>query len=74
MRAQIRSGRIDCVFREPQFSPRLVQTLTEGSAAKTGVLDPLGAELAPGANLYGALLKNLAASLVSCLGDGGKNR
>lgn len=71
LRDAIRTRGIVCVFREPQFPPALVQTLVEGSRARVGVLDPLGADLKPGPLLYPALLKNLAASLDFCLG---KNR
>jgi zinc transport system substrate-binding protein len=73
LRATILDGRAVCVFREPQFSPRLIDSLVEGSRARIGVLDPLGAELEPGARLYPRLLDGLAASLESCLG-GDKNR
>ncbi len=71
LRAAIRTRGIVCVFREPQFPPALMQTLVEGSHARIGTLDPLGATLDPGPLLYPALLKNLAASLDACLG---KNR
>jgi zinc transport system substrate-binding protein len=71
LRAAILEGKVVCVFREPQFSPRLIDTLVEDSRAKTGVLDPLGAELTPGAGLYPALLRNLAASLNGCAGKNG---
>ena len=37
-----------CVFSEPQFEPRLVQTVIEGTAARTAVLDPEGAALKAG--------------------------
>jgi zinc transport system substrate-binding protein len=67
LRGAILQGRIGCVFREPQFSPRLIDTLAEGSAARTGVLDPLGAELTPGPALYTTLLRNLSTSLSACL-------
>src|SRR3546814_18239066 len=33
-----------CVFTEPQFEPRLAQVVVEGSAARTGTLDPLRSE------------------------------
>lgn len=58
---------VACVFSEPQFSPRLIDALVEGTTAKTGVLDPLGAELTPGPDLYPKLLRGLAISLNSCL-------
>ncbi|MEO1277175.1 MAG: zinc ABC transporter substrate-binding protein, partial [Pseudomonadota bacterium] len=67
---QERIGELEavCVFAEPQFPNRTLTALTEGTAAKTGVLDPLGADLEPGAALYTGLLEGLATSLVECLG------
>ena len=57
-----------CVFSEPQFEPALVRTVVEGTDARTGVLDPLGAALPLGPALYPTLLRNLRDSLVGCLG------
>lgn len=56
-----------CVFSEPQFTPKLVSVVTEGTRARQGVLDPLGAGLAPGPELYFALLGNLADRFAECL-------
>lgn len=56
-----------CVFSEPQFEPRLVNSVLEGTKAKTGVLDPLGADLKDGPDLYLQLIRQMAASLKSCL-------
>lgn len=56
-----------CVFSEPQFEPKLVNTVIDGTDAKTGVLDPLGAELKNGPDLYPQLIRNLADSLKGCL-------
>ena len=56
-----------CVFAEPQFPAKLVGAVTEGTGAKTGVLDPVGASLAPGPDLYPQLLRNLIAGLAACL-------
>jgi len=58
-----------CVFAEPQFEPRLVQVAVEGSDARTGTLDPLGADLPDGPELYFELLRRNAASLKACLGE-----
>jgi zinc transport system substrate-binding protein len=74
LREAILQRGIACVFREPQFSPRLIEALVEGSTAKIGVLDPLGAELPPGPELYPTLLNALAKSLNSCMGVGSKKR
>jgi zinc transport system substrate-binding protein len=56
-----------CVFAEPQFEPKLVAVLTEGTKARQGVLDPLGAALPEGPGAYDLLLRNLASALRSCL-------
>ncbi len=56
-----------CIFSEPQFSERLVDTITQGLEAKRDVLDPLGATLTPGPALYSDLLQNLADTLLECL-------
>lgn len=67
LRARLRETKAACVFSEPQFEPRLVQTLIEGTNIRTGVLDPLGASLEPGPTLYPALMRGLAHSLMACL-------
>lgn len=56
-----------CVFAEPQFEPALVATVTEGTAARPGVLDPLGAELPESPDAYFTMMRNLAGSLADCL-------
>lgn len=56
-----------CVFREPQFDTKFVDAVIEGSSAKAGLLDPLGADLKPGPGAYVQLLRNLADELKSCL-------
>jgi zinc transport system substrate-binding protein len=61
------SGRAVCVFSEPQFTPDLIGTLREGTPARTGVLDPLGAQIVPGPKLYDAVLSNLGDALRRCL-------
>lgn len=58
-----------CIFSEPQFESRLVTTLTEGTSAKSDVLDPLGTEIADGPELYFTLIKNMATSFKTCLSD-----
>ncbi|KAB2732733.1 zinc ABC transporter substrate-binding protein ZnuA [Brucella anthropi] len=64
---KIKSLGATCVFSEPQFEPKLVNTVIEGTDARTGVLDPLGAELKDGPDLYPQLIRNLADSLKDCL-------
>jgi len=56
-----------CIFSEPQFEPKLVQTLAEGNDLKRGQLDPLGTNLPPGPEAYFLLMQGLARDLLTCL-------
>jgi len=67
IRGKIAATSAVCAFREPQFDEKFVATAIEGSAARLGILDPLGADLQPGPLAYPQLLRNLAASLATCL-------
>jgi len=57
-----------CIFAEPQFGPKLIETVIEGTDVKKGILDPIGAGLQPGADLYPLLIRGLAENLSDCLG------
>ena len=57
-----------CVFSEPQFQPRIVTTIIEGTDASTAELDPLGAAIENGPNLYGDMMRANAEAIVECLG------
>ena len=67
LRDKVRSLSASCVFSEPQFEPKLVKTITENTDAGTGVLDPLGANIKDGPDLYFTLIRNMAKSLKDCL-------
>lgn len=69
LRDALKSGKAVCIFREPQFAPALIMALADGSRARVGVLDPLGADLPPGPGLYPALMEQMARALVQCLGQ-----
>ena len=56
-----------CVFSEPQFEPKLVQTVINNTNARTGVLDPLGASIKNGPELYFELIRKMAKSIKDCL-------
>ena len=71
IRDKVRELGAVCVFSEPQFEPRLVSVVTEGSDARTGVLDPLGADIPDGPELYLDLMRNLARSFATCLSRSG---
>jgi zinc transport system substrate-binding protein len=67
LRKKIRALGAVCVFSEPMFQPRLVAAVTEGTEARSGTLDPLGAMLPAGGEHYFQLMRNLAADLKACL-------
>jgi zinc transport system substrate-binding protein len=67
LKAKVAELGATCVFAEPNFEPTIIAAITEGSAAKSGVLDPEGGALAEGVDLYPTLLRGLATSLVDCL-------
>ncbi len=56
-----------CVFYEPQFNPRMLQTILEGTGAKSAQIDPLGVNQKSGKQLYERLLLDIAEGLASCL-------
>jgi zinc transport system substrate-binding protein len=67
IRARIGELGAACVFSEPQFEPKLVTVATEGTDARSAVLDPLGASLDAGPELYFELIGAMARSFKSCL-------
>ena len=71
LQEKVRDLDATCVFSEPQFEPKLVATITENTNAGTGVLDPLGASIKDGPELYFTLIRNMAKSLKDCLTKSG---
>ena len=69
LRAKVKKLSANCVFSEPQFQPKLVATVTEGTSARTGVLDPLGAGIEDGPDLYFTLIRDMASSFKTCLSE-----
>ena len=67
IQGKIKQLGVTCVFAEPQFEPKLVSTVIEGTKAKSGVIDPLGAALEKGPDQYFQLIRNMATSIKKCL-------
>lgn len=67
LRDRVRDAGIVCAFAEPQFEPRLLATVIEGTDARTATLDDIGATLAPGPALYPTLIRGIADGLRDCL-------
>ena len=68
LKARVAELGATCVFAEPNFEPAIISAITEGTTAKSGILDPEGSALSEGPDLYPNLLRGLATSLVDCLG------
>jgi zinc transport system substrate-binding protein len=68
IRDKIKTLQAACVFAEPQFEPKLVQTLIAGTSARTGTLDPEAATLPAGPELYFDMMRALVANLRACFG------
>jgi zinc transport system substrate-binding protein len=67
IKAKLKELEVTCVFSEPQFKPNLISVVTEGTNANAAVLDPLGAQLDDGPDLYFTLMRKLAADMRECM-------
>ena len=66
IREIIEHDKVSCVFSEPQFNPDIIKAVAKDMNIKTGVIDPLGATLDPGKDLYFDLIRNMSASFKGC--------
>ena len=66
IREIIEHDKVSCVFSEPQFNPDIINAVAKDMNIETGVLDPLGATLKPGKDLYFDLIKNMSKSFKGC--------
>lgn len=69
IQTRVAENNVTCVLSEPQFDPGLVEAVMQGSPANTGVIDPLGAHVTPGPDHYGQMMRDMAGSLATCLGE-----
>ncbi|MFD1744160.1 zinc ABC transporter substrate-binding protein [Rhizobium helianthi] len=67
IQAKLKTLNAGCVFAEPQFQPKLIEVVTAGTKAKSGTLDPEGATLKEGPDLYFQLMQGLSSSMADCL-------
>ena len=57
---------IKCIFSEPQYNPKIIETLASDMKISTGILDPLGANLDKGNTMYEELIKKISNSIKNC--------
>ncbi len=66
IREVIEHEKVTCVLSEPQFNPQIIEIIAKDTNTNMGVLDPLGANLVKGKNLYFDLIKNISISFENC--------
>ena len=66
IREIIEHDKVSCVFSEPQFNPDIIKAVAKDMNIKTGVIDPLGATLDPGKDLYFDLINKMSSSFKGC--------
>ena len=66
IREIIEHDKVSCVFSEPQFNPDIIKAVAKDTNVATGVIDPLGATLNPGKDLYFDLIGNMSKSFKGC--------
>lgn len=67
IKEEIAEHRVNCLFAEPQFTPKVIESLAKGTAVNVGRLDPIGDGVALGANSYANFLQATADSYTQCL-------
>ncbi|MDE2790590.1 MAG: zinc ABC transporter substrate-binding protein [Paracoccaceae bacterium] len=67
IQGKIRELDVVCVISEPAFDGRMVNTVIEGTSARAGSVDAMGALIDAGPELYFTLLNKMAAAFKDCL-------
>ena len=57
---------IKCIFSEPQYNPKIIETLASDMNIMTGIMDPLGAYIEKGNTMYFDLIKQISDSINKC--------
>ena len=57
---------VKCIFSEPQYNPKIIEMLSADMKVLTSVLDPLGANIEAGPEMYNDLILEIASSLKDC--------
>lgn len=74
IRAIIQKTKVRCVFTEPQFHPKLVQSIIQDLQVNSGELDPEGQEAQKNVSGYFELLEKLSNSIKQCLSRNPKTK
>ena len=71
LRQKVAELGVVCLIDEPHFDRRLISTVTEGTDVRSGTVDPMGATVDSGPDLYFTMLRNMSAAFRDCLAPSG---
>jgi len=66
IQTMLNQQQVTCIFSEPQFNAKIIETLTKDSTIYVGKLDPLGQDADSGPHGYVVLMDNLVAAFSAC--------
>jgi zinc transport system substrate-binding protein len=69
LRSRLEADGAVCVFGEPGANPKTLGLITQGTGVKSATIDPLGALLEPGPDLYFGMMREMARSVRECLSE-----
>lgn len=67
IKEEIAEHKVNCLFAEPQFTPKVIDALAKGTKVNVGRLDPIGDKVELGKNAYVNFLQATADSYMECL-------
>ncbi|QUJ68378.1 zinc ABC transporter substrate-binding protein ZnuA [Photobacterium sp. GJ3] len=67
IRKTLKESQVQCIFREPQFSPAVINSVIHGSDITIGTLDPMATDIAMEQGGYVLFLQELGRSFTECL-------
>lgn len=67
IKEEITEHKVNCLFAEPQFTPKVIESLGKATGVNVGRLDPMGDKVKLGKNSYANFLQYTADSYFSCL-------
>lgn len=67
IKKNIAKNKAQCLFAEPQFTPKVIETLAKETNVNVGQLDPLGAKVQLSPSAYPEFLQALANEFSQCL-------
>ncbi len=69
LREKLERSGVSCVFKEPQFKPALIDSITRGFDVHVGELDPLAGDVTLAQGAYVNFMQGLVDEFSECLGQ-----